>query len=115
MVHLTGLFAGIGGIEQGFHNALGSKVETDLLCESWAPAQIVLKNRFPGAELHPDVRELASLPEATDILSAGFPCQDLTGRSNCGHSRGAVRVGDAFVRAASASHLCWTTTSHTAH
>ncbi len=78
MVHLTGLFAGIAGIEQGFHNALGSKVETDLLCESWAPAQIVLKNRFPGAELHPDVRELASLPEATDILSAGFPCQDLS-------------------------------------
>lgn len=78
MIHLTGLFAGIGGIEHGFHRALGDAVKTDLLCESWSPAQAVLRSRFAGTELHPDVRELEELPAETDVLSAGFPCQDLS-------------------------------------
>jgi DNA (cytosine-5)-methyltransferase 1 len=75
---LVGLFAGIGGIELGFRRALGEGVETRLLCESWTPAQRVLSARFPGVELHPDVRELRTLPRDTDVLTAGFPCTDLS-------------------------------------
>ena len=77
-VRIAGLFAGIGGIEQGFHRALGDCVTTDLLCESWRPAQDVLTVRFPDVELHPDVRELRDLPKGLGLLSAGFPCTDLS-------------------------------------
>ncbi|MGQ0466335.1 MAG: DNA cytosine methyltransferase [Sporichthyaceae bacterium] len=75
---MAGLFAGIGGIEQGFHRALGDSVQTELLCEWWQPAQDVLRARFSGVELHPDVRELTKLPKGLDLLSAGFPCTDLS-------------------------------------
>ncbi len=75
---LVGLFAGIGGIERGFQQALGDGVETQLLCESWVPAQRVLATRYPGVPQHPDVRVLSSLPRGTDVLAAGFPCTDLS-------------------------------------
>ncbi len=75
---IAGLFAGIGGIELGFHRALGDKVETSLLCEWWEPARQVLEHRFPGVEVHPDVRELRDLPHGLDVLAAGFPCTDLS-------------------------------------
>jgi DNA (cytosine-5)-methyltransferase 1 len=77
-VKIVGLFAGIGGIERGFRQALGDDVETQLLCEWWAPAQRVLTMRFPGVEVHPDVRELSDLPGDCDVLAAGFPCTDLS-------------------------------------
>lgn len=75
---IAGLFAGIGGIERGFHDALGDGVETTMLCEWWDPAKAVLAARFPGVEIHPDVRELKDLPSGLDLLSAGFPCTDLS-------------------------------------
>ena len=75
---MVGLFAGIGGIELGFASALGAGVETSLLCEWWDPAKAVLGARFPGVDLHPDVRELKSLPAGVDVLAAGFPCTDLS-------------------------------------
>jgi len=77
-VKIAGLFAGIGGIELGFQQALGSGVETELLCEWWEPAKAVLSMRFPDVELHPDVRELTTLPADLDVLAAGFPCTDLS-------------------------------------
>lgn len=77
-MRIAGLFAGIGGIEQGFHRALGDSVQTELLCEWWQPAQDVLRERFPDVELHPDVRELTDLPRSLELLSAGFPCTDLS-------------------------------------
>lgn len=75
---IAGLFAGIGGIKLGFHNALGDDVQTTLLCEWWDPAKAVLGYRFPDTELHPDVRTLIDLPADLDVLTAGFPCTDLS-------------------------------------
>lgn len=77
-VKIVGLFAGIGGIETGFREALGGLVQTELLCEWWEPAKEVLAARFPEVPLHPDVRELRSLPGGVDVLAAGFPCTDLS-------------------------------------
>lgn len=77
-LRIAGLFAGIGGIEHGFDRALGRSISTELLCEWWQPAQDVLRARFPGIDLHPDVRELRDLPSGLDLLSAGFPCTDLS-------------------------------------
>jgi DNA (cytosine-5)-methyltransferase 1 len=69
------LFAGIGGLELGLHQAGHRTVMT---CEIWAPAIAVLKERFVGVPNQPDIRTLQSLPSEIDLLTAGFPCQDLS-------------------------------------
>jgi DNA (cytosine-5)-methyltransferase 1 len=71
----VGLFAGIGGIELGLHRA-GHRTLT--LCEIDPPAKAVLADRFPDLELHSDVTTLENLPDGTDLVAAGFPCQDLS-------------------------------------
>lgn len=91
---IAGLFAGIGGIELGFHKALGEGVQTEMLCEWWEPAQAVLSARFPGVDLHPDVRELRDLPRGLDLLSAGFPCTDL---SQAGRTAGIAGAQSGLV------------------
>nr|WP_246473054.1 DNA (cytosine-5-)-methyltransferase [Pelagibacterium limicola] len=68
------MFAGIGGLEQGFHNEGHRSV---LLCDADPRARDVLALRFPRAALSEDVRALKALP-ACDVLTAGFPCQDLS-------------------------------------
>lgn len=69
------LFAGIGGLESGLH-AAGH--ETLMTCELWEPARAVLKEQFPGVPNKLDVTQLRSLPAAVNLLTAGFPCQDLS-------------------------------------
>ena len=70
-----GLFVGIGGLELGM--AAGGH-HTELLVESATPAMHVLRHHFPDTKLERDVRELRSLPATTDLVVAGFPCQDLS-------------------------------------
>ena len=75
-VRAAGLFAGIGGIELGLaRSALG--VETTVLCERWAPAQQVLADRF-DAEVVDDVATMRDLPADVELVTAGFPCTDLS-------------------------------------
>lgn len=93
-MRIAGLFAGIGGIELGFHRALGAAAKTDLLCEWWDPAKAVLEHRFPDVELHPDVRELNELPAGIDVLAAGFPCTDL---SQAGRTAGITGAQSGLV------------------
>jgi DNA (cytosine-5)-methyltransferase 1 len=71
---VAGLFAGIGGIERGLSSAGHT---CSFLCENDQHALAVLRKRFPDVRLHQDVRALKSLP-AVDLLTAGFPCQDLS-------------------------------------
>ena len=71
---VAGLFAGIGGIEAGLAKHGGS---AELLCEYWEPAHRVLATQFPEVVLTEDVRDLRSLPKV-DLVSAGFPCTDLS-------------------------------------
>lgn len=89
-MRVVGLFSGIGGIEEGFRRA-GLSIE--LLCEVDPFARDVLRQRFSDVRVESDVRELASLP-ATDVVAAGFPCQDLSqaGRTGgiAGHHSGLV-------------------------
>lgn len=72
---VAALFAGIGGLELGLHKAGHEAVMT---CEVWEPAQTVLAAHFDGVPNSPDVQRLKSLPRAVDLLTAGFPCQDLS-------------------------------------
>lgn len=71
---VVGLFAGIGGIEIGLERAGWA---TELLCEVHPAAQEVLKRRFPAVTLQSDIQELRTLPTA-EIVTAGFPCQNLS-------------------------------------
>lgn len=71
----AGLFAGIGGIELGLEAAGHS---TAFLAENFAVANHVVKMRFPDAKTVEDVADVRELPSNVQLLSAGFPCQDLS-------------------------------------
>lgn len=73
--NMVSLFAGIGGFELAF-KAVG--VNTTLMCEIDEIAKHVLTCNMPEINLIEDVRDIKTLPSNTDILCAGFPCQDLS-------------------------------------
>ena len=91
---VAGLFAGIGGIERGLARAGG---HPDLLCEYWEPAKAVLEKRFKGTPLVGDIRDLRSLPKV-DVVTAGFPCTDLSqaGRTNGIQGQASGLVAEVF-------------------
>ena len=74
-MNVAGLFAGVGGIELGLRQA---GFEAALLCEIDPRAQAVLRHRFPEARIQSDVNDLEMLPRDVDLVTAGFPCQDLS-------------------------------------
>lgn len=74
-MRFASLFAGIGGFELGLAD---SGFEPALICEIDPIAQAVLRTRFPTVELAADVTELERLPAGTELVTAGFPCQDLS-------------------------------------
>lgn len=74
-MNVVGLFAGIGGIELGLE-AAGHR--TRLICEIDPAARAVLSAKFPHLELHDDIRTLEKLPKGTELIAAGFPCQDIS-------------------------------------
>ena len=75
------LFSGIGGIESGLAK---HGIETFQFCEVDPLASAILKKRFDGAKVDSDIKNFSKLP-ACDVLTAGFPCQDL---SQAGGKRG---------------------------
>ena len=75
MGEVVGLFAGVGGIEEGLRRA---GLATSALAEVEPGARAVLADRFPEADLLGDVTALERLPGGTRVLAAGFPCQDLS-------------------------------------
>ena len=76
---VAGLFAGIGGIELGLEQA---GFTTSMLCEIDPRAQAVLAHRFPRVRIEADVRTLSRLSREIDLVTAGFPCQDLSQAGN---------------------------------
>jgi DNA (cytosine-5)-methyltransferase 1 len=95
-LNVAGLFAGIGGIEVGLARAGHRAV---LLCESDPSAQEVLRARFskPDGDLiiEDDVTKLTRLPSDTTMISAGFPCQNL---SQAGRTEGMDGKASGLVR-----------------
>jgi DNA (cytosine-5)-methyltransferase 1 len=94
-MNIAGLFAGVGGFELGMA-LTGHRAE--MLCEISPTARAVLAKRFPDAPIEPDVATLPDLPASTQIVTAGFPCQDLSqaGRTAglAGHRSGLI--GEVF-------------------
>ncbi|MDQ8754732.1 DNA (cytosine-5-)-methyltransferase [Sphingosinicella sp. LHD-64] len=72
---VAGLYAGIGGFELGFQSA---GFETLLLADKDDSCRTVLSTRFPGAAIAGDVSSLSELPAGTTVVTAGFPCQNLS-------------------------------------
>ena len=91
---VAGLFAGIGGIEEGFRRA-GHK--TILLAEQDEMANKVLEYHFPDITKHADVRTLTQTSDA-NLLTGGFPCQDLSQVGRCAGIEGpnSSLVGHVF-------------------
>ncbi len=76
---MTGLFGGIGGLELGL---LQAGHQATAFCEIDPEASTILKARFPGAVLTRDIRRTEEVASAisplSDLLTAGFPCTDLS-------------------------------------
>jgi DNA (cytosine-5)-methyltransferase 1 len=72
---VASLFSGIGGLEKGLAD---SGHETELFCEIMPTARAVLAAWYPDAPRSADIRTLAALPATTELITAGFPCQDLS-------------------------------------
>ena len=70
------LFSGIGGFAYAAACVGGYQttqfVEIDPFC------QRVLSHHWPCTPIHSDVRTFTAAPNAYDIITAGFPCQDLS-------------------------------------
>lgn len=85
------LFSGIGGIEVG----LGKHgFETVMFCEVDPVARAVLSHHFPDADVQDDILQLKNLPDC-DLVTAGFPCQDL---SQAGGKRGIEGAKSGLVK-----------------
>lgn len=68
------LFSGIGGFELG---ALMNGIPTLWNCELELFQRNLLKQNFPETKQYEDIRELRN-PGYVDIISGGFPCQDIS-------------------------------------
>lgn len=75
------LFSGIGGFSLGLERA---GMTTVAFCEFDRHAQSILKKHWPNVPIYSDVRELnyerlsADGINKIDIITGGFPCQDLS-------------------------------------
>lgn len=94
-MRIAGLFAGIGGLELGMHEAGHT---TELVCDILPAAKAVLNARFPNADYRDDITKLRSLPSSVDLVCAGFPCQDLSqaGRTAGLEGERSGLVGEVF-------------------
>ena len=86
---VAGLYAGIGGFELGFERSGHRAV---LMSEVDPDAMRVIQRRFCQAVPDTDVVKLPALPEETEVVTAGFPCQNL---SMAGDKSGVERGQDA--------------------
>lgn len=74
-ISVAGLFSGIGGFELAFSDA---NFRPCLLVESDPAARSVLARHFPDTDLRNDVLDLRDLPASAQVVTAGFPCQNLS-------------------------------------
>lgn len=74
-MNIVGLFAGVGGLDLGLTDAGHHAIA---FSEVSASASAVLEARFPDVPNFGDVSTIRDLPHDTDIVTAGFPCQDLS-------------------------------------
>lgn len=70
------LFSGIGGFSLGLERAGG--FETVAFCEIEPYCRAVLKKHWPNVKQYHDVNTLPLARGMADMVTAGFPCQDVS-------------------------------------
>ena len=70
------LFSGIGGFSLGLERAGG--FETVAFCEIEPYCRKVLAKHWPGVKQYDDVTKARFARGMADVVTAGFPCQDLS-------------------------------------
>lgn len=94
---------GIRGLELALSQALPDR-DWDLIavCDNYGPARTVLSRHWPESEQFKDVHDPALDDVEADVVTFGFPCQDL---SRAGHGAGlrGSRSG-LFFRCAEIGH-----------
>jgi len=95
MYKAVSLFSGIGGIEYGLSK---HGFKTSLFCEIDPVARAVLEKNFKKphgkVRFESDIKNLDKLP-GCDIVTAGFPCQDL---SQAGGKKGITGAKSGLVK-----------------
>jgi DNA (cytosine-5)-methyltransferase 1 len=76
------LFSGIGGFELAAQRV---GIKTLWNCEIEEYPRQILSKHFPGVMQYTDIRTM-SYPRYVDIISGGFPCQDIS--TSNGHAKG---------------------------
>jgi DNA (cytosine-5)-methyltransferase 1 len=84
MKHLD-LFSGIGGFALAASWVWGEEHEIHSFVEIEPFCQKVLKKHWPNAPIHDDIRTYEHDGTEIDLITAGFPCQDI---SVCGDGDG---------------------------
>ena len=74
---LLDTFAGIGGFSYAAENLVGG-FETVQFIEIDPYCQQVLNKNFPNIPIHDDITTYRAEPHSADIITGGFPCQDLS-------------------------------------
>ena len=70
------LFSGIGGFSYGLEQV--GDFQTVAFCETDPFCQRLLKHHWPTVPTYPDIRELSVSPNTVDVITGGFPCQDVS-------------------------------------
>ena len=70
------LFSGIGGFSLGLERTGG--FETVAFCEIEPYCQKVLKKHWPDVPIYEDVRNINKISGDVQLVTAGFPCQDIS-------------------------------------
>jgi len=84
LLRVGSLFSGIGGVELGLERTGG--FTTAWFVENDKHAQAILRKHWPEATIYDDITtiDFSTVP-AVDVLTGGFPCQDI---SNAGKRAG---------------------------
>lgn len=103
-MRVLSLCSGYGGLELALSKALPDQdLSLIATCDNYGPARDVLREHWPEALQFKDVHDTALDSMPADIVTFGFPCQDL---SRAGHGAGlrGSRSG-LFFRCAEIGHL----------
>ena len=74
---LLDTFAGIGGFSYAAEKIIGG-FETTQFIEIEPYCQKVLKKHWPKVPIHDDIKTFTARPFQFDVITGGFPCQDIS-------------------------------------
>lgn len=77
MLRVLDLFSGIGGFSLGLERT--GHFKTVAFCEIEPFPQAVLRKHWPEVPIYDDVKTAPFFRGQADIITAGFPCQDISG------------------------------------